>query len=118
MIFATLVSTNASGVRPMKQDKELGRMVNEYGPEWTALYRFRSEVLRLLSRLEKDLIAIEKREYLTGNETISSQSHTIEVNRRLWDGWDWSRRGEEWTGVAKLLRGWTQMSGRRPSLTR
>jgi ubiquinone/menaquinone biosynthesis C-methylase UbiE len=89
----------------MSEEQELDKWVQKYGPEWTSLYLFRSSVLDLLGRIESHLIAVEQRQFLTGEETISSKHHTVEMNRRLWDEWNWSYYGEEWTQGVKWLRG-------------
>jgi ubiquinone/menaquinone biosynthesis C-methylase UbiE len=44
---------------------------------------------------------------LSGKELVSLDlpSHTIKENRNLWDDYDWSRSGEEWTLHAKRYKG-------------
>ena len=64
------------------------------GPAWTVLYATRKVLLRWI---DARMIAIEKRRLMVGPATISSLYHSMEENRLIWDGYDWSRRGEEWT---------------------
>ncbi|MGH9991094.1 MAG: class I SAM-dependent methyltransferase [Nitrososphaera sp.] len=33
-------------------------------------------------------------------------SHSVEDNRYIWDTWDWSQRGDEWTGRAENPEQW------------
>jgi ubiquinone/menaquinone biosynthesis C-methylase UbiE len=40
------------------------------------------------------------------NAVIDLPSHTVEQNRSLWDNYDWSDRGEEWTRDAARPRQW------------
>jgi hypothetical protein len=36
---------------------------------------------------------------------IDLPSHNVSENRRMWDGYDWSKGGEEWTLDAKSYKG-------------
>ena len=38
-------------------------------------------------------------------QTIDLPSHKVTENRRIWNTYDWSKRGEEWTLDAKLYKG-------------
>lgn len=60
---------------------------------------------RLVRRLQRYLIDLEKRRFIVGAGTISSMHHTTQENRDIWDGWDWSRYGEEWTEDVRRFRG-------------
>jgi hypothetical protein len=42
---------------------------------------------------------------MVGPGTLSSWDHTVEENRSIWDGWDWSRDGNEWTDDVRTFRG-------------
>ena len=78
-------------------------LTSRYGEEWNRLYATRLKLQSLMADIDESLITIEQRDFLTGPETIAAQHHTVEMNRSLWDGWDWSYLGEEWTaGVAEL----------------
>ena len=39
------------------------------------------------------------------NTLLDVPSHTVEHNRKLWESYDWSNSGEEWTHEAKTYRG-------------
>jgi ubiquinone/menaquinone biosynthesis C-methylase UbiE len=51
------------------------------------------------------MLALERARYLSGPGTISSVTNSIEENRALWDRFDWTARGEEWTRRAASLKG-------------
>ena len=82
------------------------------GTLWTALYAFRWVLLKhidfvekyLINNLEKSLINIEKRRFLTGNGTICSLYHTTGKNRKIWNSYNWAKRGEEWTSDVKRYK--------------
>jgi SAM-dependent methyltransferase len=75
------------------------------GASWTVLYVGRTLLLRWARRLDRWLIGIEKRKFLTGHGTISSRSHTVGENRAMWNDYDWAESGEEWTRAAQIERG-------------
>ena len=83
----------------------LRRHINEGG----LLYAFLRTVyfigMKIISRLEKYIIRIEKRKYLVGPSTFSARYNTREENRRMWNNYDWAQCGEEWTQNAKTLKG-------------
>jgi len=67
----------------------------------------RSEVLTKL--IDRYIIWSNKNKILNfGRKEIiplDLPSHTINENKRLWNTYDWSRSGEEWTFHAKLYKG-------------
>jgi SAM-dependent methyltransferase len=89
----------------MRKVQKLGTYLWERGPLWTLLYFGRFLCLQTLVRFERGLIWVEKRKFLTGPETVSSSRHTVKENRMMWDSYDWSRAGEEWTQGVKRERG-------------
>lgn len=91
-------------LRLQRLKKLLGR-IRERGLLWTWLWYSRWFVARLIRRIDYLAIAIEKRRFITGDATVSSLYHTVDENRRIWNTYDWSRRGEEWTDAAKEYRG-------------
>ncbi len=68
-------------------------------------YLGRGFSLRTARRFERWLIRIEKSKFLTGHGAISSQSHTVGENRTIWNNYDWSQSGEEWTRSAQTESG-------------
>jgi ubiquinone/menaquinone biosynthesis C-methylase UbiE len=79
--------------------------VAERGARWTLLYALRKLPQRAIQWLDSRMIRIEKRRLITGTNTISSQYHGLEENRRTWDTWDWSDYGEQWTEDVRQFRG-------------
>jgi len=84
---------------------KLREFIGERGLLWTLLFMIRYCGLRIVRRMEVWLIAIEKRRCITGESTVSSSSHSREQNRYIWDNYDWSRLGEEWTHSVERYRG-------------
>jgi len=87
---------------------KLGKIYNwikDRGLLWTILYTLRLFVCKyVVSSLEKYLIHIEKRKFLTGNELLSSSCLTIALNREMWNWYNWQSGGEEWTQEAKRYK--------------
>ncbi|MEK7649219.1 MAG: class I SAM-dependent methyltransferase [Patescibacteria group bacterium] len=54
-----------------------------------------------LTSLEKRLSRIEQSRHITGEHSLSSSTHTLEMNKQIWNSYDWGDRGEEWTYDAK-----------------
>jgi SAM-dependent methyltransferase len=79
--------------------------LRERGVSWTALYAARRAIQSVLQRVDARIIAIERRRFITGPSTVSAAYHTVEENRVLWNQWDWSQLGEEWTEHARNDRG-------------
>ena len=84
---------------------KIARLARERGPVWTGLYAARWLGLRAVGALERRLAAIEVARFIVGESTVSSARHTAEENRRIWNTYDWSRRGEEWTEAVAEYRG-------------
>jgi ubiquinone/menaquinone biosynthesis C-methylase UbiE len=76
---------------------KFARLVWERGPAWVVLYGLRAQFLRWTPAVNRRLIELEQRRFIVGKSTVSSASHTEWDNRSVWDSYDWSRRGEEWT---------------------
>ena len=51
------------------------------------------------------MIRLEKRKFITGEGTLSSQDNTVRQNQQGWDEYDWSKSGEEWTEDVQRYRG-------------
>jgi ubiquinone/menaquinone biosynthesis C-methylase UbiE len=91
--------------------KRAARSARTRGALWTILafaYRRLLELNRhgtVVRHLQRYLIRMEKRRFIVGPGTISAMHHTTQENRDIWDGWDWSRYGEEWTDDVKRFRG-------------
>jgi SAM-dependent methyltransferase len=59
----------------------------------------------LKAKIRRRLVAVESRKYLVGEGTVSSATNTIEHNYKVWNGFDWSKKGEEWTDHVAKFRG-------------
>src|SRR5262249_31584624 len=57
------------------------------------------------SALEDRIIQVERRHFVTGEDALSSFHHTAGANKAIWENYDWSRAGEEWTEQATQFRG-------------
>lgn len=92
----------------MNADK-FSRWLHERGVVWTLLWSLRRAVIRvhnrLLRLLDPPLADIERQRFLVGRDTVSSSRNTMAENRSVWNDWDWSQLGEEWTEDAADFRG-------------
>jgi SAM-dependent methyltransferase len=80
-------------------------VARDRGALWTALAVTRSIASRVARRAGMKMRAIERTRYLTGAGTVSSQNHSVANNRTIWDGWDWTDQGEQWTRHVTELKG-------------
>jgi SAM-dependent methyltransferase len=91
--------------------RRIGRWIRERGVAWTGLTMLHRLMVRLHAPLgtvravERMLVRIEKRRFIVGPGTAGATSQTIEENRFIWDRWDWTRYGEEWTEQVRGFRG-------------
>jgi len=92
-------------VAPVARAVRVARYARDYGPGWTGLYIVRRAMSALLARIDHELMRIEIRKNLTGPRTISAQHNTIDENYALWNDYDWSKVGEEWTTEVQRFRG-------------
>ena len=77
----------------------------ERGFSWVLLSLMRDAMSGLEQRCDQRLIHIEGKRFLVGEGTVSSSHHTSSKNRDIWNSWNWSKRGEEWTEEVKDLKG-------------
>jgi len=81
----------------MGKFEKLRKWIKERGLIWTGLYTSRAILLRIENKIWKSVIQIETKRFITGNNALSSSYHTVNLNRGIWDSYDWSDEGEEWT---------------------
>jgi SAM-dependent methyltransferase len=67
------------------------------GVFYFGLHAMRWLFKRWVSLLERPMVAIEQRKGLVEGWTVSAQRFTVADNVRLWNTYDWSQKGEEWT---------------------
>lgn len=91
----------------------VNELVKKNGIWWTSLYARRAMLLKFtsgvispwLACLEKKMIGLEKKHFITGWETASAHTFTDAINRKFYDRYDWSAEGEEWTEDVGRYRG-------------
>ncbi|MGH2569877.1 MAG: class I SAM-dependent methyltransferase [bacterium] len=79
--------------------------LRERGFAWTALYAIRTAGTKFVELVDRGIVPIEQRKFLTGKDTVSARYNSLAENRRRWDAHDWSRLGEEWTDGARIRKG-------------
>jgi ubiquinone/menaquinone biosynthesis C-methylase UbiE len=67
------------------------------GAYYTALYLTRRALDGMRSVLDRRLVAIEQKRCVVEPWSITAQRWTVQQNKQLWNTYDWSARGEEWT---------------------
>src|SRR5215813_6947936 len=67
------------------------------GLRYSLLYLMRRACQGFLNWVDRRLVRIEQRRCLTQPWTISARRFTAADNKNLWNTYDWSRLGEEWT---------------------
>ncbi len=75
----------------------LGTVVRRGGLYYGAVYAARGLVDRTLGFLDRRLVAVEQRKGLVEPWTINARRYTSTENKQLWNTYDWSKQGEEWT---------------------
>ena len=84
--------------------KNFKNRAQEKGTVWALRFIF----LTLPGRILDELIIFRKKDMLLSEDEthlVDLPSHSIESNRRLWNGWDWSDGGEEWTSDSLSSKG-------------
>jgi ubiquinone/menaquinone biosynthesis C-methylase UbiE len=51
--------------------------------------------------MDRRLASVERRKGLVEPWTIGARRYTVAENKQLWNAYDWSQRGEEWTRTAE-----------------
>jgi SAM-dependent methyltransferase len=70
---------------------------NRGGLTYAAIYAARVALERIVDRLDLRLIAIEQRRRIVEPWAISSRRYTVADQKKIYNDWDWSHGGEEWT---------------------
>ena len=76
--------------------KKFKNRTQEKGIGWAIGFIF----LRLPGRILDEFTILSKKGTLLSedeNRLVDLPSHSIDANRRMWNSWDWSDGGEEWT---------------------
>lgn len=100
-------SADGSADRPttMSRSRRLAYLARWAGAGWVGLYLVRQALSRVLFRINRRMMRIEERRFLTGEMTVSGQFNTAQQNTAMWNQYDWQRLGEEWTEQAHVQRG-------------
>ncbi len=76
------------------------------GPAYAFLHSVRWAIQRVMDGLDLRLVHIEQRRRIVEDWTISARRFTAHDNKVLWNTYDWSMRGEEWTKNAARPEEW------------
>src|SRR5262245_39247660 len=88
---------NSNGHGLGKARQRLEATLSGGGVYYCTLYFCQWLLGGLLERLCRHLVAIEQRKRLVEPWTIMARRFTADDNKRLWNDYDWSLLGEEWT---------------------
>jgi SAM-dependent methyltransferase len=80
--------------------KATGRLAatfREGGAWYSLLYGIRLLGDKAMGLVERQLVGIERRKEITAPWSLSAHRFTAADNKALWNTYDWSQRGEEWT---------------------
>ena len=98
MLAAAIVSSIAGVTATVRSAfRRLDARRRESGAAYAALAAARLLAERLEYRLEERLLAIEGRRGTLGPAHRRHRANSVDSNREVWTGWDWSAEGEEWT---------------------
>jgi ubiquinone/menaquinone biosynthesis C-methylase UbiE len=85
--------------------ERLKEVASRGGVWYTTLFVCRALADRFRDRLDERLAAIERKKNLVEPWTISARRFTADDQRLLYNRYDWSSRGEEWTVSAEWKQG-------------
>jgi ubiquinone/menaquinone biosynthesis C-methylase UbiE len=85
--------------------ESIGTVAKRGGLWYTALFLFRAFTDRLRDRLDEQLASIERRRQLVEPWTISARRFTAGDQRKLYNAYDWTSKGEEWTVSTEWKQG-------------
>jgi ubiquinone/menaquinone biosynthesis C-methylase UbiE len=77
--------------------KRLATIAARGGPWYAALFATRHTVKIMVNWFDERLASIEQQRGIVEPWSIIATRLTTEQNRRMWDEYDWSALGEEWT---------------------
>ena len=83
-------------------------MLKSGGAWYATLFAVRAITDRLRDRLDDRLATIERRKSLVEPWTISARRFTSDELRKLYNTYDWTTRGDEWTPSEEWKRGLTE----------
>src|SRR5579862_4049690 len=80
-----------------KAPSRLKTILRKAGLWYCTVYVGRWMIQQVVDFLDRRLISLEQRKGLVDPWTILSRRLTAAENRRIWNEFDWSQRGDEWT---------------------
>ncbi len=85
--------------------ERVNNLIKEKGFLWTVSYIFNNQIKEKIS--DKYALWKNKKQLDTKDEKsfIDLPSHTVEKNKRLWNNYNWSEEGEEWTSEVQKYKG-------------
>jgi SAM-dependent methyltransferase len=81
--------------------ERVSRVCGRGGVYYTFLYIIRSLLKSGINSMDGSLVKIEQRKRIVEGWSISAKRFTVNDNKNLWNSYDWSQRGEEWTPSAE-----------------
>lgn len=85
--------------------KRINNLIREKGLFWTTSYIFNKQIKEKISdryALWKNKNGLESKDE---KSFVDLPSHSVDENKRLWNNYDWSQEGEEWTVEVKKYKG-------------
>jgi len=80
-----------------KATQRLKAILRNGGVYYSTIYVARWFIQIVVDFLDRRLISVEQRKRLVESWTILSRRLSAIENRKLWNEYDWSKRGDEWT---------------------
>ena len=89
----------------VNKKKRVKKLIKDKGILWTAAHIFNSQIREKISDKytlwnKKNLLELNDEKSF-----VDLPSHTVNENKRLWNNYDWSEEGEEWTNEVKKYKG-------------
>ena len=101
------VNAEAHGAGSNSREKAVKRLRLAFrrgGPTYASLHGLRWIVRSVMQGLEQRLVHIEQRRRIVEPWAVSATRFTTQDNKALWNTYDWSARGEEWTSSDEWKR--------------
>ena len=85
--------------------ERINKLIKEKGVVWTTAYILNNQIREKISdkyalwKNKKQLESTDQKSF------VDLPSHTVDENKRLWNNYDWSKEGEEWTDEVQKYKG-------------
>ena len=89
----------------VNKKKRVKKLIKDKGILWTVAHIFNSQIREKISDKytlwnKKNLLELNDEKSF-----VDLPSHTVNENKRLWNNYDWSEEGEEWTNEVRKYKG-------------